>query len=522
MNRSSQTQTVDVPLSGYMPDGVRFAALYGPGNTALNDKPKDNDYNLTVSGSILRVTLNPMSGLLLATRDGVDLTPPSPPDHLRVSAEGNGQVSLAWDSVASAVAYRVYRSPLSGGGWVLASNSTMSGTALSSTTFTDTGLRNAQTYYYVVTALDSAGNESRLSGEVSAMPRYTINRANLQWPPTLIHAISAITPTEPVYGRVGIDGVTNQSGPTPSLRAQLGFGPVGSNPAASPSWTWVEATFNVDADNSDEFVARLMPETIGGFDYVYRYTTTNGRDWLYADLNGLIANGALPSNPGKLTVNPSADTTPPATPANLRVSTASPDGIGLAWDAVAGDPTLYGYEVLRGDMSGGPYTTLALVTGASVYLDTAVTQGATYYYVVRAVDTSLNRSAPTTEVSAAAQVRTVSLVFNVTVPATTDATGRLVHIAGFLDRLDGNLPQWDPGATPLTRMDATHWSITLTGKEGTQIEYKYTLGDWEHVEKDASCGEIGNRQLTLAYGSTGTQVVNDTAANWRNVAPCGN
>ena len=49
----------------------------------------------------------------------------------------------------------------------------------------------------------------------------------------------------------------------------------------------------------------------------------------------------------------------------------------------------------------------------------------------------------------------------------------------------------------LTRIDATHWTMTLTGKESTQIEYKYTLGDWDHVEKDGGCGEISNRQLTL-------------------------
>jgi hypothetical protein len=73
----------------------------------------------------------------------------------------------------------------------------------------------------------------------------------------------------------------------------------------------------------------------------------------------------------------------------------------------------------------------------------------------------------------------------------------------------------------LTRSAATLWTITLTGSEGTQIEYKYTLGDWEHVEKSANCEEIGNRQLTLTYGSDGTQTVNDTVSNWRNVAPCG-
>jgi hypothetical protein len=125
-------------------------------------------------------------------------------------------------------------------------------------------------------------------------------------------------------------------------------------------------------------------------------------------------------------------------------------------------------------------------------------------------------------VSATAALRPVTLVFNVTVPATTDATARSVYIAGFLDRLDGNLPQWNPGGVVLARVDATHWTITFTGKEATQIEYKYALGSWDYVEKDAGCGEVANRQLTLSYGATGTQVVNDTVLNWRNVAPCGN
>jgi len=73
----------------------------------------------------------------------------------------------------------------------------------------------------------------------------------------------------------------------------------------------------------------------------------------------------------------------------------------------------------------------------------------------------------------------------------------------------------------LTRVDATHWTITLTGKETTQIEYKYALASWDYIEKDNACGEIANRTLTLSYGGTGTQTVNDTVVNWRNVGPCG-
>jgi hypothetical protein len=405
---------------------------------------------------------------------------------------------------------------LSGGGYVKVNTG-----PLTATSFIDSGLRNAQKYFYVVTALDAMGNESPYSNEASGMPHYAIGWANLQWPTVLTQTISIVDPTDNAYGQVWIDGVTSQPGQTPTLRAQLGFGPVGSNPASDPAWIWVEAVFNTDAGNNDEFRANLLPETTGWFDYVYRYTTTNGLGWLYADLSGPISDGTLPPNPGILNVVPSNDTIPPDVPTGLNVTSASPIGISLAWNAVLGDPTLYGYEVLRSGTSGGPYTMVARVTTNS-YTDISVVEGATYYYVVRSIDTSFNRSGYSNEVAATANLRMVTLAFTVTVPATTDGTGRSVYIAGSLDRLDGGLPQWNPGGVVLTKLDATHWTITLTGAEYTQIEYKYTLGDWDHVEKDGACGEIANRQLTLSYGSTGSQTVNDTVLNWRNVSPCGN
>ena len=507
LNLGSAEREVVVPVSGYLPEGMALTGRFGVGLDA-------STVSVVVTDGTIRVTLPALGGLLLGSGE-VDLTPPAAPTGLRVTSEGDGSVSLAWDAVSDAVGYNVYRSPLSGGGWVRAN-----GAPVTTTSFADSGLANAQTVYYIVRALDAAGNESAPSNEVSALPHLTIGWANLQWPPTLTHTISAVNRTDNVYGQVWIDGVTSLPGATPALRAQLGYGPAGSHPDGNAAWVWVDAVFNVDAGNNDEFVASLLPESVGSFDYAYRYSTTDGRDWVYADLNG-IQDGYSPDQAGKLTVNSSGDTTAPVTPANLRVVIASPAGVELAWDAITGDASLYGYEVRRADMPGGPYTTLALVTAAG-YTDTAVSEGSTYYYVVRAVDTSFNRSPDTPEVAATVQLRTVSVTFTVTVPAHTDATGRTVYIAGTLDRLGTGLPQWDPGGVTLTRIDATTWSVTLTGPEMTQIEYKYTLGSWDFVEKDGSCGEIGNRLLTLTYGTDGTQQVNDTVLNWRNIAPCGN
>ncbi len=506
INRSAQARTVEIPVAGYLPDGVSFRSRYGVGNT---DK-----VNALVSAGMISVSLNPQSAWLLVT-DETDLKPPAAPAGLQVANESTNQISLAWDARAGAAGYNLYRSLLSGGGWARINPSLLAGTS-----YTDTGLPNAQVYYYVVTALDGAGNESLYSNEASGQAHDSIGWANLQWPPSMTHTISTTVRSDNAYGQVWIDGVTNQPGSTGGLIAQLGFGPVGSDPAGNPGWNWINAQFNDDRGNNDEFVASMLPEAVGEYDYVYRYSTTNGRDWLYADSNGPIAAGSLPPNPGKLHVIASSDTSAPAIPANPYVVSALPAGIELAWDAIQGDATLHGYEVLRSDASGGPYTQVARTTDAN-YTDTTVAENAIYYYVVRAVDTSFNRSGNSTEVSANTAPRTVTVTFNVTVPSTTDGTGRSVVIAGTLDRLDGNLPQWNTTAVVLTHLDATHWTITLTGRENVQIEYKFVLLDWEHVEQDAACDDIANRQLTLSYGTDGTMLVNDTVPNWRNVAPCG-
>ncbi|MFZ0548439.1 MAG: carbohydrate-binding module family 20 domain-containing protein, partial [Candidatus Promineifilaceae bacterium] len=338
--------------------------------------------------------------------------------------------------------------------------------------------------------------------------------------PTLNHTIGFGSYTDNVYGQVWIDGVTGQPGPTDGLWAQLGFGPEGSNPDGNTDWTWTDAAFNTDAGNNDEFFGQMLPQEIGVFDYVYRYSTNGGLTWLYADLNGPISGGGLPPNPGKLTVNSTGDTTPPAAPTGLTVTGSAPTAIDLAWDTHPNtDGDLAGFEVYR----DGALIATVVGAGATTYTDNTVAQGNSYDYYVVAVDSSYNRSGPSNTVTGTAAQRTVSVTFHVTAPPQTPTT-QSVHIAGSLDLLDGNLPAWDSTAVSLTQVDPFEWEITLSGLEGTNIEYKYTLGspDFFDVEKGASCEEINNRALTLDYGSSGTMLVNDTVANWRNVAPCGN
>jgi glycosidase len=483
LDKGAAGQTVTIPTAGFVPDGTTFRAVYGVGTSFGG--------SFTTAGGAVQVPLAALSGLVLVT-GAVDLAPPSAPA-LSLAHDGDGTAALSWGAVGDAAGYDVYRSLFTGGGYVKVGST-------AGTSFEDSGLTNGQPAYYVVRSVDAAGNQSAASNEVKALPHYAIGWCDLQWPPSGSFVLSTSGGLT-AYGQVWIDGVTSQPGATPSLDAQLGYGPAGSAPA---SWAWSGATFNTDVGNNDEFVGTINPQQAGSYDYGYRFSTTGGRDWTYG------------ATIGHLTVSPSGDTTPAGVPSGLHVSSFGPSSISLGWSPTGGDT--YGYEVLRSS-GGGAYAVLALVT-ATAYTDDTVSQGQTYSYVVRSVDTSWNRSANSAPVSQLADVRQMSITFTVTVPATTDATGRSVHIAGTLDRLDGGNPQWDPGATTMTRVDATHWTITFTGKEGAQLEYKYTLGDWDHVEKSATCAELSNRTLTLTYGPGASQSVSDTVDAWRSVAPC--
>ena len=87
---------------------------------------------------------------------------PAAPGGLIASA-GSAQVILGWTGVAGATGYNVKSSTANGGPYTLiASNLTSLG-------FTNSGLLNGTTYYYVVTALNGGG-ESKDSLQVSATP----------------------------------------------------------------------------------------------------------------------------------------------------------------------------------------------------------------------------------------------------------------------------------------------------------------------------------------------------------------
>jgi hypothetical protein len=71
----------------------------------------------------------------------------------------------------------------------------------------------------------------------------------------------------------------------------------------------------------------------------------------------------------------------PAPPSNLR-ATAADAAVALNWTASAGTAS---YNVKRATFSGGPFADVATGVTATNYLDTGLTNGTTFFYVVAAV-----------------------------------------------------------------------------------------------------------------------------------------
>src|SRR5207249_6809204 len=88
--------------------------------------------------------------------------PSCAPSNLPATA-GRAQMTLAWTAVIGATGYNVKRSTTSGGPY------TTVGPNVTPASFTDSGLTNGTTYYYVVSALN-AGGESANSAQASATP----------------------------------------------------------------------------------------------------------------------------------------------------------------------------------------------------------------------------------------------------------------------------------------------------------------------------------------------------------------
>ncbi len=132
---------------------------------------------------------------------------------------------------------------------------------------------------------------------------YEVDFCNIQHPASMSVAVGVAS--EPIYGRLYEEGVTAPAGAPAGVLAQLGWGPESVNPSVQSGFQYVDATYNVQIGNDDEFQATITPAASGTYKYVYRFSLDSGAHWTYCDLDGAGSNGTLSfdvSQLGTLTV----------------------------------------------------------------------------------------------------------------------------------------------------------------------------------------------------------------------------
>lgn len=274
---------------------------------------------------------------------------PSAPQGLSATP-GSGQVQLAWSAPSSnggsaITNYKVYRGTTPGGETFLA----QVGNVLS---YPDTGAASGQTYYYKVSAVNSAG-EGPQSNEASA---------TLPGVPSAPRALSATAVTY-TGGRIDLAWLapsTTGGSAVTAYRVYRGTTPGGE-------------TFLTQVGNVLSF---LDTGLANGQAYYYKVSAVNAAG------EGAQSNEATATTPS-----------PPDAPLSLQATAVTTAGgrIHLSWVRNGdGGATINSYRVYRGTSSGaeefltsdGVYHTWTSVE----FEDTGLANGRTYYYKVSAVN----------------------------------------------------------------------------------------------------------------------------------------
>ena len=340
---------------------------------------------------------------------------PSVPAGLSAAA-GNAQVVLNWTASSRATAYNVKRSITTGGPYAQISTPTVPN-------FTDTGLTNGTAYFYVVSASNSVG-QSANSAEVNATP--------VPPPPA--------TPT--------------------GLAATAGNAQVSLNWNASTGAT----SYHVKRSTASGSETQISAPASNSFTDT---GLTNGTKYFY--LVSAVNSGGESANSSEVNATPTAPAAPPATPTGLQ-GTAGNAQVSLSWDASTGAMS---YNVKRSTANGGPFSATLASPAVTNYIDTAVTNGTTYYYVVSAVNAS-GESAN----SAQASATPTGPVANVTItidPTKTKPISLWIYGINFYSGITGAPPQLTFDRDGGNRWTAYNWE---TNASNAGSDYLYENDDY--------------------------------------------
>jgi len=145
---------------------VRIGILNAQNQVVPQQSATTNRIFALTSANITSAFLQRVPGAVPAAPTGV------------AAVAGNAQIQLNWNTAAGATGYNVKRSTTNGGPYANVA------TAVSATTFTNTGLANGTTYYYVVTAVNASG-ESAVSTQATATPQASSNTGGVTVTPAV-------------------------------------------------------------------------------------------------------------------------------------------------------------------------------------------------------------------------------------------------------------------------------------------------------------------------------------------------
>lgn len=283
-----------------------------------------------------------------------DTEKPAQPTNLSATVEGLNRINLIWNASTDNVeisGYKVYR---------ITGTSTVTLSPGNVTSYSDTGLAPGTTYIYKVSAVDTAGNESDPSLQISRTTTYD-----------------------------------NQPPPAPaSLTATV-------ESAASIKLQWNGVTDNVGLNGYEvwrgttngNYPTKLV--LTSSTSYTDNYLSANTRYYykvVAVDTSGNVSPGVYAD---ALTQTDSIKPEPPAL-VTARAS-SSKTKVYLNWSGASDNMGVVSYEVYRSVGSG---TAARLTsTGSTSYDDTDVSANNTYKYYIVAVDGAGNRSANSITVS---------------------------------------------------------------------------------------------------------------------------
>ena len=312
-------------------------------------------------------------------------TAPSVPTGLTVSP-GSASVYLNWNASSSgATGYIVQRATVSGGPYTAIAS-------VGSNNYTDTGLANCSSYYYVVTATNSVGPSTNSSEQVASLGAYALainsgGNAAGQFVADTAY-VSGGTVAAPTTSAIDTTAVTNPAPQAVYQTERYGaftytFG--GLTPGLSYKVRLHFVEFYWNSANARKFnVAINGTQILANYDI---FAAAGGQN------KAIVREfSASPNGSGKIVIAYTVGTADQPKSSGVEIllpQSGAPAGLAavpgdsqasLNWNQVVGAM----YNVKRSVAGSGPFTPVFTGLTTTNYVDSGLTNGVAYYYVVSA------------------------------------------------------------------------------------------------------------------------------------------